>query len=61
MSQGPIFGSNSGFVASIYGVGRAQPETVIFNFRDVAVMGKSIEQWCGHFGIAKHARPFPQA
>ena len=31
---------------------------LVAGFDDVAVMRQSIEQRCGHFGVAKDARPF---
>ena len=33
---------------------------VVAGLDDVAVMSEAIEQCCGHFGIAKNTRPFPE-
>ena len=38
-----------------------KPEAVFSSFEDVATVGKTIEECCGHLGIAKHARPFAKA
>ena len=35
--------------------------TVVAGFDDVATMGESVEQGCGHLGIAKHTGPFGEA
>jgi hypothetical protein len=34
---------------------------VVAGFQNVAAMGETIEQCCGHFGIAKDAGPFTEA
>jgi hypothetical protein len=44
----------SGFWCSCAG---AKAEAVISGFKDIAVVGKPIEDDCGHFGIAENASP----
>lgn len=34
---------------------------VVSGFKDVAMMGKLVQQRCGHFGIAENAGPFADA
>ena len=38
-----------------------EAEAVVPGFKDVAVMGKAVEERCGHLGVAEHASPFTEA
>jgi phospholipase/lecithinase/hemolysin len=38
-----------------------EPEAVVSGFQDMAVMGESIEESCGHLGVAEHVSPFAKA
>jgi hypothetical protein len=56
------FGSRGRFFLSVFGrcgTG-AEAEAVIPGLKDVAVVGKSIEEGCGHFGITEHTAPFAE-
>jgi hypothetical protein len=51
------FGSRGWFFLSVFGrcgTG-AEAEAVIPGLKDVAVVGKSIEEGCGHFGIRAYS------
>ena len=37
-----------------------EPPAIVAGLDDVAVMGQSVEQRCGHFGVAEHAGPFAE-
>ena len=56
------FGSRGWFFLSVFGrcgTG-AEAEAVIPGLKDVAVVRKSIEEGCGHFGITEHTAPFAE-
>ena len=38
-----------------------EPVALIAGFYDVTVMGHSVQERCGHFGIPKNLRPFSKA
>ncbi len=52
------------FLLCRFGVVRGailEAEAVVSGFKDVAMMGKPIEQCRGHLGIAEYAGPFAEA
>jgi hypothetical protein len=57
MSRVAGFGSSVGFLLSGFGFGGAvlEAEAVIAGLYDMAMMGKAVEQCCGHLGIAEHS------
>ena len=56
-------GQGLGLSLSGSGGGRAgsEAEAVIACFEDVAMMGQSVQQGCGHLGITEDAGPFTEA
>ncbi len=63
MSRDAGVGSRDWFFFSGFGCSGAgtEAEAVISGFKDMAVVGKPIEEGCGHFGIAEHASPLTEA
>ena len=56
------FGSRGWFFLSVFGrcgTG-AEAKAVIPGLKDVAEVGKPIEEGCGHFGITEHTAPFAE-